>query len=429
MKKKLIGIGALVLVLALLLTLVPACGNGDEEPTPVGRTPTPGVTPQPGVTPTPTGEVKTLKIGLVFPLSGPAAAYGIDHELGAKWAADKFNQEGGLKVGNDRYMIEIVSCDDKYTGSGAADCATRFVYEEGIRFVLGPIAGVGAVDPIFEQNKVLYIVGTVSADPSPATPYMVNGITTTKAWLEALVGQAIEHHPEIQTVVSLSPEYDIGHSFKAAADEVMPKLGLTLLANELFDITATDLYPVLAPVVAMNPDLIETGASPPGTQALILKQARELGYEGWIMGTSAGPTDVLISIAGPENMWKVFTSYPGWHSEAFPQRTRDLYQEWLDNYAAPGQTEMGITVSNSWKFMTFLRDAIEEAGSIDPEDILPVIDDPSFRFDVFAADNQRLGGIETFGIRRCFPHPIPYGEILSADDVRLSISFRFAEVP
>ena len=79
MKKKLIGIGVVALALALILTLAPACGNGDEEKTP---TPGPGTTPTPGVTPTPTGEVKTLKIGFIGPLSGcivPVHALGPMH--------------------------------------------------------------------------------------------------------------------------------------------------------------------------------------------------------------------------------------------------------------------------------------------------------------------------------------------------------------
>ncbi len=405
MKKKLITISAVALVLALLLTLAPACGNGDE------------------------GEIKTLKIGLVFPLSGPAAPYGIDHEVGAKWAADKINEAGGLKVGNDRYMVEIVSCDSKYISSVAAECATRLVYDDGVRFALGPIEGVPAVDPIYEQNKVLYLVGTVSADPSPESPYMVNAITTTLIWVDALWQQMVEQHPELETIAVLNPDSTNGRSFRAAIPIAASKHGLTVVADVDFDPTASDFYPILTAIVDQNPDVIATGATPPGQVGLVVKQARELGYQGWILATSAAPTDVILSIAGPENMWNVMTSYPGWSSDVFPQRTRDLYQEWLVKYAAAGQTEMGITVSNSWKMMLFFRDAIEAADSIDPEEVLKVIDDPDFRFDIFAADNQRLGGIETFGIRRSFPHPIPYGEIIDADHVNLSMSVVIAKIP
>jgi peptidyl-prolyl cis-trans isomerase B (cyclophilin B) len=43
MKKKLIGVGAVIVAVALVFTVAPACGGGDEEPTPA-VTPTPGDT-------------------------------------------------------------------------------------------------------------------------------------------------------------------------------------------------------------------------------------------------------------------------------------------------------------------------------------------------------------------------------------------------
>ena len=103
MKKKLIVIGAIVFALALLLTLAPACGNGDE-PGP-GSTPTPGTTPTPGVTPTPTAEVKTVKMGLLMPLSGMAAQWGLQFRQGFDSAIDRINEAGGFKVGNDTYVL------------------------------------------------------------------------------------------------------------------------------------------------------------------------------------------------------------------------------------------------------------------------------------------------------------------------------------
>ena len=94
MRKKLIGIAIVALALVLVLTLMPACGKEKEEVQP-GVTPTPKTTP---VQPTPTPKAKTLKIGLIAPLSGPAAPWGTSHELGVKWKADEINAAGGIKA-------------------------------------------------------------------------------------------------------------------------------------------------------------------------------------------------------------------------------------------------------------------------------------------------------------------------------------------
>jgi len=403
-KKKLFSIGAAVLVLALLLTLTPACGNGG-------------------------GEVKTLKVGFIGPLSGPAAAWGVDSELGAKWAADKINDAGGIKVGDDRYMVEIISCDTQYTGSVGTVCATRLVHEEGIHYVIGPIGVFEAVDPIFNENKVFYIVQGTVGQPRPESPYRINGITKSWYWTNAYYTQWTEYHPEIKTVVVVSPSDVLGEEFMADTLDIAPRFGVTVLGNSLYEY-GTDFYPVLTPLVAKNPDGFDlTGASPPGVAALLTKQIRELGYEGWIIQPAATHPSVLIDIAGSENVWNILSSYPGWSSEVYPKRTQALYQEWLENYASPGETAMGITTSNSYKAMLFFRDTIEEADSIDVGEVMKVIDDPDFRFDIFAAENQRLGGVEEFGIRRQFPHPVPYGEIIDADNVNLSMSVIIVDVP
>ena len=97
MIKKLIGICMLVVVVALVLTLTPACGKGEE---PGGTTPAKS---------TPTPQTKVLKMGMMGPLSGPAAAWGAQNEQGAKWAADIIIEAGGIKVGGVTYTIKIVS--------------------------------------------------------------------------------------------------------------------------------------------------------------------------------------------------------------------------------------------------------------------------------------------------------------------------------
>src|SRR5439155_492143 len=66
-------------------------------------------------------EDKTLTIGVLGPLSGGAASYGVEMVRGAEMKADELNKAGGLKVGGDVYKIKLVSYDHKAL---AADAAT-----------------------------------------------------------------------------------------------------------------------------------------------------------------------------------------------------------------------------------------------------------------------------------------------------------------
>jgi len=403
MKKKLIGVSAVVLVLALLVTLAPSCGGGG-------------------------GEVKTLKMGILQPLSGPAAAWGTGFEWGAKYAVDEINAAGGLKVGEDRYMIETVSCDDKYMGSEAATCATKFVFEEGIHYVVGPISTYEAVDPIFTAGKCFY--GTAATAPTdPSKPYRI--IATAYGgypggWSDAFLKQVAKQQPEVKTIASLSPQLpEITEELKQKFQEAVERSGLTLVIREDYLTATTDYYPMLTRILAKNPDAIWLGGSP-GDVALQIKQARELGYEGWLEVVAAAPVTTLIEIAGRENVWKIGSNEPNWESDAYPEGVRELYRAFQVQH--PGES-MVRTPPMGFSTVMMYKDAIERAGSIDPDEVMKVFDDPNFRFHAYWADDAALGGFQTYGIRRQWSLPCDYGEITDADHISLSISIEMTSAP
>ena len=390
MIRKLISLGILAVTLTLVLALMPACGGGGGEE----------------------GEVKTLKIGLIAPLSGPAAAWGTSHELGVKWKAEEINAAGGIKVGADRYMIEVESCDDKYTGSVAADCAQRLV-SEGIKFVIGPIGTVPAVLPILNQAKVLQ-VSLSDVPPSTEWPYHFNGNMVPSSWLDTWYKMVSKHRPELKTVVVINPETESGHSWMDSSLVAAPKYGMTVVDQKFYDLSAVDFYPMLTSIVAKNPDAVEFGAGPGGTQALQVKQLRELGYKGFILQACLCPIEVLKETAGPQNCWGIATDQADYTNPVFPQSLRDMYQEWLDKYAKPGETTMNVCIPHGYGHMEFIKAAIEKAGSIDVDKVIKAAEDPGFTFERYLNSPAKLGGLQTFGIKRMFPHFIIYAEIQNA---------------
>jgi len=64
--------------------------------------------------------------------------------------------------------------------------------------------------------------------------------------------------------------------------------------------------------------------------------------------------------------------------------------------------------------MQVLLQAIEEAGSIDSDAVVAVLDDPNWTFDRFGVETQ-LGGLETFGIARVVPILFYYSEIINGE--------------
>jgi len=419
MKRKLIVTGVVVLVLALLLTLAPACGKGEVAP---GVTPTPGA---PGVTPTPTPQPKTLKIGFLNALSGPAAAWGTAHQLGVKLAVEDINARGGLKVGRDTYMIRVVSCDDKYVSSVAAECAHRLIYDEGCKFTIGGIGTILATRGIFNDAKVINI-GLGTTHPEPDLYYWINGNVATEFWVDTWVKQASEAHPEVKTLAVINPNVQGGHDWADAHRAAAAKYGQTIVAEEFFEYGTVDFYPLLTRIIAKKPDAISLDASPAGNQVLMTKQARELGFTGWIQHPSPVPLALLKASMPISYLYKIATNEEVFLEPIFTQSVRDLNERVVRQYVKPGES-MNCCTIHGYSHVTCLAKAIEQAGSIDVDDVMKVLDDPNFRFNRIYVENAELGGFETYGIRRQFPHFQAYSEI--QDGVLRALKAEIVECP
>jgi len=401
MTKKLITSGVVVLVLALLVTLAPSCGKKE-------------------------GEIKTLKIGFLGALSGPLAGWGVPWEQGVKWAADTINERGGLKVGHDTYVIEVVSYDNKGMGSESATGATKLAYDDGVKFsTAGILPGeVSAVQPIFHEAKV-FATGAGGYSCFPDFPYYFDGATHYPTWCATYLELVKAYNPDLRDVALLmqnSPQGDIERDVTNALRE---GFGWTVVAEEFFEVMTTDFYPALTPILAKNPEGILIGGSPPGTAALIVKQARELGYEGLILGlATVAPT--VIEVAGCAYAEGLQCNEPDYSSSLYPEGTRNLYQEYLRRYQ-PERDEMNFLVLLGYGSTMLYMQAVETAGTIEPEEVLKVFDDPNWRFNWFGAPGAKLGGAEAWGIRRQVENYIAWSVIENCEPVMKML--RLVEVP
>ena len=189
MKKKLVIFS---LILALVAIPLAACA---PAPAPAPEpTPAPAPAPEPEPEPTPAPEEKpplTLKAGLLHPLSGPAAAWGISSLHFAEIAAERINNQGGIQVGEDKYLIEIVAYDDQFIGSEALIGAKKLVLQDKVSVII-TLGGIDeAIAPFLMENEILMIAGTTDFI-SPNWPYMLGAVFP---WNELLLLQALPARP------------------------------------------------------------------------------------------------------------------------------------------------------------------------------------------------------------------------------------------
>src|SRR3954466_5873902 len=78
---------------------------------------------------------ETLKIGVIGPMSGPAAQWGVELMRGAEMKAEEINAAGGIKVGNQTYDILIVPYDHKANAAEATTVVNRLIFQDKVNYI------------------------------------------------------------------------------------------------------------------------------------------------------------------------------------------------------------------------------------------------------------------------------------------------------
>ncbi|MHB1127498.1 MAG: ABC transporter substrate-binding protein [Bacillota bacterium] len=348
----------IILLLILSLTLLAGCGGNKDSG-------------DAGNNSEQTLKQETLKIGVIAPLSGAGAPWGVGLKRGVEMAATEINERGGLKIGDTQYTLEIVPYDDKYTGEGAVAAATRLVSQDNVKFIVGPIssAAVLAIQPITEAAGVLLMANSYSdVVLNPDNPLTLRAVMTSNETYVPFLSWLKENKPEIKKIAFLNPNDASGEAVSRAGLRALEKVKYDLVANEFYERGTTDFYPLLTKMLATNPDLIDGAGTPPGEFGIFVKQARELGYKGEFMIIAGLDAKTINDIAGPAGEGIYYALAPSdLQGNPKPAEKVKKYGElW------PGEAYNPTTLA-FYDPARIMMEAMEKAQSIEPEKVRDAI--------------------------------------------------------
>jgi len=360
---------------------------------------------------------KTLTIGLLGPLSGAAASYGVELQRGAEMKTDEINKAGGLKIGGDVYKLKLVAYDQKAQAAEAATATNKLVFQDKTKYIIGNAVGAtcNAAQTITEPNKVLFaFVCWGTSNLAPDKPYSFRSMLSQWELAEPFYRWVKETHPNIKRVAAISPNDTSGKDTNTAVVKALKSLGFEVAGDEYYERGTKDFYPILTKVLAQKPDMIDVAAAPAGEAGLILKQALELGFKGakgWTAGTNPF---TIISVAGREAAEGVWSpANINVKSEHVNSAVRKFGEAYEKRY---GEVPGVIAVANYAAFDVFAQ-AMQRAGSVDTERVLDVL--TKERFETVWGPLV-IGGKETYGIDRQFLYPLVISEVRGGQVVDLA---------
>ena len=233
-------------------------------------------------------------------LRGPAASWGLVNKQCAEVTAQMYNEQGGVKIGNERYKIELTVIDDQLDPKLAISGAEQML-GQGIRYIIGPSIDTTAavIVPLLRTNNAVNVAyGFARYLYTPPQRNSILGMVASYQ-SDRIIYEYLKANKGVRSEVDSLNQRDEGVA-------VAQGVGLVVISSSVtYPSGTTNLRPYLTqmlrgsnvealagirgqtylggaqPVVG-TPDLVVLSGVAPGDAPLALLALRELGYKGLV---------------------------------------------------------------------------------------------------------------------------------------------------
>ena len=241
------------------------------------------------------GDEDVFRIGVMESLTGTGETYGTVANQAKQMAADEINAAGGV---NGR-RLELVVEDSQCNAQGAITAYNKLTDVEGVKIILGTScsgAMLGAA-PLAEADGIILFSGLASSpDIAKAGDYIFRtqisdvhvGIATGNTlWADG-----------IRTLATITETTDYAEGVRRTSVAQFEERGGTVVAVERYGSDVTDFRSQLTKLFSANPDALHVAPQSEFAAGTIVKQARELGYEGPIYAETISVGTTALEVAG-----------------------------------------------------------------------------------------------------------------------------------
>ncbi len=330
-------------------------------------------------------------ITLGCPLS-TAFLYGWAAERGFKLAVEEINAAGGVAVGGEKrlFKIEVIDTRDLEPGvpvSEALLAVEKLILDKKADFILGgPVRSEAALAamPLLSKHKKVSILTTGVLTPKyhamVAEQYdKFKYCFRIHGEAKNLVGEIMANFAELKQKHGFNNLFimaqDVSHARGAAEiiKTVATEKGWNVTGLEIYPTGATDFSMGLLKAKNSKTDIINIWMDMPES-AILLKQ--------WFdMKVPALPFGSTLAAAEQPGFWKAtdgkgeFTLCNVVNAGNAPSNATPWTMKFFDAYAKRwGVEPEGLGSSSSYMAVYVLKDAIERAGSLDPDKVVTALE-------------------------------------------------------
>lgn len=331
------------------------------------------------------GGSETIKIGSLHPLTGPLAVDGRRMDEAVKMAVDDINEDGGIEA-LEGAELEVVSGDNEGQPQVASSEAQRMI-QDGAVAIIGTYSSATAttVARTAERSQVPFIIDVAAADSILEQGYQYtfriqpNASSMGENGASYLRQLSESTGTPVDTVSYVHENSEYGTSVFEAFQEAAKDENIEVAREITYDVAnVNDLTGELTEAAAPNPDaIVHTGYYNDGVLFAEAAANVQPDVQG-IYGVANGAFDLE---SFPEDVGERASHYlsANYHFDATSERVKQLrerFQERTDQ-------RMRTAAVFSYQAVEVIADALERAGSSDPQDLRNALADTSLETELF----------------------------------------------
>lgn len=355
----------------------------------------------------------TVKVGLLFELTGNVASYGTAEANGAKMAAEEINAAGGV----NGKKIQLVEYDTKSDTAETTTLAAKLMTQDKVVAIIGPATsgGMKAQVQLSEKNKVPIVSGSATADDLTVAGGKLNDYVFRTCFVDSYQGTVMAKYAKqklnaTKAVILKDTSSDYAKGLADAFDKQFKADGGTVAATEAYTAKQTDFNAVLTKLKGQQFDVMYI----PGYYeelGLIVKQARALGITAPITGGDGYESPKLADLAGAALTDVYYTNHYS-TTDTDPKVTKFIEAFKGKNNGTTPEAFHAM----GYDTMYFVADALKRAKSADSVGVK----------DAMAEAKGFSGVTGTFDMDAKTHNPIKQATIIGYKDGKITVTEKFA---
>jgi branched-chain amino acid transport system substrate-binding protein len=337
-----------------------------------------------------------IRIGAVYPLTGPVAEDGAVVLKGAKLAVKIFNDAGGLNGDKIEFMVEDGACipaqsvasaeklisANKVVALAGAFCSssTGATMDVALRYKVPMVAGISTAPNLTERgNRYLFRI--------QATSQMLADAFASK--MMQIAGG--------KKVAFLVVNDDWGRSIATYYKTSLEREGAQVVSTQIYDTNETDLFSHITNIKRAEPDAIMMAANTQNA-VTVTEQLRQMNVKSKLFGEGSFTAKSYYDAVGKkgdgiDGLMPYVSTFDNPVNKKFVEMYKAAYGEVPNNNAAAGFEELTI-ITNALKTSgkadaEALRDAIAKSSTPAPSGDIKFNDKgQGYGFTVFLTQNE-----------------------------------------